>query len=141
MALARRRLDEGFAFVGLTEEWPLSICLFVTMFQLPCRRELMNNTRLGDKYSATRAAVVELRNHNRTSPDEYRSLLPFRSAFADPNEMTFYGWVQERFAHDLARHRLTPSACAAEVCPEAAEYFSHHTPSLDLASPRTPRDD
>ena len=31
MALAQRRLQEGFAFVGLTEEWPLSMCLFVGM--------------------------------------------------------------------------------------------------------------
>merc|ERR1719456_1356898 len=30
------RLDNGFAFIGLTEEWPLSVCLFHAMFGGKC---------------------------------------------------------------------------------------------------------
>ncbi|CAK0871575.1 unnamed protein product [Prorocentrum cordatum] len=39
--LAIERLDTGFAFVGITEEWPLSVCLFHAMFGGSCHvREL-----------------------------------------------------------------------------------------------------
>lgn len=35
VALALRRLD-GFAFVGLTDDWELSVCLFHAKFRTPC---------------------------------------------------------------------------------------------------------
>lgn len=39
--LAIERLDTGFAFVGITEEWPLSVCLFHAMLGGTCHvREL-----------------------------------------------------------------------------------------------------
>ena len=42
---AARRVREGFAFVGLTEQWDLSICLFHKMFGGPCRAFEFENTR------------------------------------------------------------------------------------------------
>jgi len=33
---ARRRVEDGFAFIGITEEWELSMCLFHKMFGGPC---------------------------------------------------------------------------------------------------------
>ncbi|CAK8992389.1 unnamed protein product [Durusdinium trenchii] len=42
---AVKRLREGFAFVGLTEEWDLSICLFHTMFGGPCHSSEFHNAR------------------------------------------------------------------------------------------------
>ncbi|CAE7197618.1 unnamed protein product [Symbiodinium natans] len=42
---AARRVREGFAFVGLTEQWDLSICLFHKMFGGPCHAFEFENTR------------------------------------------------------------------------------------------------
>ena len=36
---ASRRVREGFAFVGITEEWDMSVCLFHKMFGGPCQPE------------------------------------------------------------------------------------------------------
>mmetsp|Transcript_32520 Transcript_32520/g.71098 ORF Transcript_32520/g.71098 Transcript_32520/m.71098 type:complete len:311 (+) Transcript_32520:78-1010(+) len=37
VSLAKQRLREGFVFVGLTEEWNLSVCLLHTMFGGSCQ--------------------------------------------------------------------------------------------------------
>ena len=50
------------------------------------------------------------------------------STFADPHDMALHGWVQQRFADDLARHGLSRDVCARDVCADAAEHF-RHTPS------------
>mmetsp|Transcript_16189 Transcript_16189/g.47235 ORF Transcript_16189/g.47235 Transcript_16189/m.47235 type:complete len:329 (+) Transcript_16189:64-1050(+) len=45
---ALRRLHEEFAFVGLTEEWDLSVCLFHAMFGGSCHRREFLNVRPGE---------------------------------------------------------------------------------------------
>lgn len=171
MVLARQRLDEGFAFVGMTEEWAASICLFCDTFRfalhvggelggarvslptpspvvknhiprhdptqlwpiqtfltplssgvarrLPCRRELFLNSRPMQGYNGTR---IRARLFERTSPEEYRTDALF-STFADPDEMQFHRWVRHRFTTDLAHRNLTPTSCARDVCPDAADFF------------------
>mmetsp|Transcript_4465 Transcript_4465/g.10411 ORF Transcript_4465/g.10411 Transcript_4465/m.10411 type:complete len:339 (+) Transcript_4465:55-1071(+) len=42
---AIRRVRHGFAFVGITEEWDLSICLFHAMFGSQCRATDFQDTR------------------------------------------------------------------------------------------------
>ncbi|CAE7374844.1 unnamed protein product [Symbiodinium sp. CCMP2592] len=42
---AARRVTEGFAFVGITEEWDLSMCLFHKTFGGTCRASDFANTR------------------------------------------------------------------------------------------------
>ena len=63
------------------------------------------------------------------------------STFADPHDMALHGWVQQRFADDLARHGLSRDICAREdVCPDAAEHFRHTPTAVTLGPPsgRTP---
>merc|ERR1712176_902336 len=36
--LAMQRLDMGFAFIGITSEWPLSVCLFHAMHGGKCHK-------------------------------------------------------------------------------------------------------
>lgn len=44
---AVHRLNEGFQFVGLTDQWSLSICLFHTMFGGKCRSSDFDDIRPG----------------------------------------------------------------------------------------------
>lgn len=108
MRLAKQRLDEGFAFVGLTEEWALSACLFSAMFNVRCDRQMMANTRPGWLPAA---------NQSRGPGDDGDD------PFADPSDMQLHRWVVERFQHDLRRWRVTPERCARELCPAAADAF------------------
>ena len=45
VSLAKQRIVEGFAFVGITEQWALSMCLFSVKFKVPCVPQLMRNSR------------------------------------------------------------------------------------------------
>ena len=51
--MALERLREGLAFVGLQEEWSLSICLFHAKFGGPCRKLEFLDTRPGKSGAST----------------------------------------------------------------------------------------
>lgn len=53
MHLATRRLEHGFVFVGISDQWDLSICLFRAMFGGDCVRSDFSNTRPTFNSSAT----------------------------------------------------------------------------------------
>mmetsp|Transcript_4890 Transcript_4890/g.9776 ORF Transcript_4890/g.9776 Transcript_4890/m.9776 type:complete len:185 (+) Transcript_4890:1-555(+) len=46
---AKERLSTEFIFVGLTDDWPLSMCLLSAMFRVPCYQGMMVDTRPGFK--------------------------------------------------------------------------------------------
>ena len=45
--LAVHRLQEGFGFIGITDEWALSVCLFHAMFGGECHEHSLANNRPG----------------------------------------------------------------------------------------------
>jgi len=51
VSIAIQRLREGFVFVGITEQWDLSICLFRAMFGGACVSSDFSNTRQGNSSS------------------------------------------------------------------------------------------
>jgi len=53
-------LQDGFAFVGITEQWALSVCLFRTMFGGQCVTSDFANTRPGDNSSSSAYDTSEL---------------------------------------------------------------------------------
>jgi hypothetical protein len=48
VSIAITRLQEGFVFVGITEQWDLSVCLFRAMFGGECVSSDFSNTRQGN---------------------------------------------------------------------------------------------
>lgn len=97
VALAVRRLDD-FAFVGLTDEWDLSICLFHAKFGGTCFRE-----------------ELETSNSRNSSAEDMVDGMAF-AGYVDPFDWQLYAAAQRRFARDLARYNVTAERCA-RLCP------------------------
>lgn len=118
LSLARRRLDEGFAFVGLTEQWPLSICLFVSVFGISCTKQLFLDSRVTpvrhEQNGSGTAAAAGATAAREADHD----------VFADPIDMQLWLWAKARFEADLRRLDVTPIRCARDICPEASAYFT-----------------
>ena len=106
VALARSRLD-GFAFVGLTEEWPTSACLFALKFGIQCDALALANSR---PTAYTHAL-------NRTPPSVYRNDPALYEIFADPADMALYGFAKRRFEEDVRAHGVSRERCDSDVCP------------------------
>ena len=109
--VAHTRLREGFAFVGLTDSYVLSVCLFHAMHGGPCTRNDFLNINPTD--------------HPDTSGSGRRSfssdqLYGYADHFHDDDDMAVFNIVHERFCTDLATYDVTHERCANEICPEAA---------------------
>jgi hypothetical protein len=104
-ALERLR---AFAFIGLTEHWAASICLFHAKLGGPCR-------------------AVEFENSRPTNP--HTTKMPWEASFRegvaadvaavhDPWDSAVYAHAVRRFAADVQHHGLSPLKCAS-LCPAA----------------------
>ena len=106
LALSRLR---GFAFVGLTDAYPLSVCLFHLKFGTPCLPVEFLNSRptnvsktLSDKFTKGLAQGV-----------------PFGGCI-DQTDEALYLHVRERFMKEVANTNATPARCA-QICPYAQQ--------------------
>lgn len=93
-ALAVKRLREGFAFVGLTEEWELSICLFHAMFGGACVREEFKDTHMGT---------------NRTTHEPYDTTM--LEGFVDVHDALVYEEGVRIFESNIQQYRVSRSKC------------------------------
>ena len=111
-ALALQRLDSDFAFVGLTEEWATSICLFHAVFGGECLSHEFTNSHATAYshvgYSSSGALVVA------------RPL----GGIVDEADERLYARAAQRFRNDVAQHGVTPERCAREICPAARDHFA-----------------
>lgn len=98
----------GFKFVGLTDEYPLSVCLFHARFGgecLPSEFENMRPTSAKTGQSHEEQAVALLGD------------------VVDEEETTFFLSVYDRFCSDLNAFDVTHEACRTKICPRAREHF------------------
>eukprot|EP00438_Fugacium_kawagutii_P027665 Skav200426 [mRNA] locus=scaffold2094:138101:138823:- [translate_table: standard] len=95
--LAIERLREGFAFVGLQEQWELSICLFHAKFGGPCRATDFTDTRPDDESSGTTS--------------EYNTTI--LNGWVDEIDAPVYAEAKRLFYDDLARYGLSHENCKA----------------------------
>ena len=99
VGLALRRLKD-FAYVGLTEEWSLSICLFHLKFHGECLQAEFENSR----------------------PTFYANSTPSQQAvrplggFVDQADLALYTAARRRFWSDFAETNANIRLCA-EICP------------------------
>lgn len=90
------RLQSGFAFVGLTEEWELSVCLFHTMFGGDCKIDELNDMRIGP---------------NRTGKQVPYEIAPLEG-FTDVHDGKLYFEAVRIFESTLQHYGVTRPACS-----------------------------
>jgi len=95
MEEAKRRLWTGFAFVGITDQWALSICLFSAMFKVPCRADQFTDSRPGaDKQTGVEGYPQELLR-----------------GVTDPYDGELYAEAMRLFEANLARYSVSEATC------------------------------
>jgi len=105
LSIAKHRIDSGFAFVGITEQWALSVCLFHAMFGGNCHSREFSNTRQGT-HSASKGyntSVLE--------------------GFVDAKDRALYRHAKQIFESRLEKYNVNSRRCAAEICRAAPDAF------------------
>lgn len=103
VALARRRLRRDFAFVGLTDSWGLSVCLFRAMFGGECRQFELGNVRPGMKRQQAGAAY---------DSKEFQG-------FRDRYDAEVWEEAKQIFEENLRIYNITEASCAQSCRPGA----------------------
>lgn len=98
---AKRRLREDFAFIGLTEEWDLSICLFNSMFDVKC--------------SASGAQFGNVRPHTNRDGSIHNASVEYKvdelQGFRDKHDGALYEEAQAIFDANLRHYNVTRESC------------------------------
>jgi hypothetical protein len=112
-AQAISRLREGFAYVGLTDEWALSICLFHARLGGRCLRSEFDNSR------PTTPRLTRLPWIRNTSLRDYTAWATEQvAAVGDPYDEALYAAAEARVRAEVAALGLTRERCEA-LCPDA----------------------
>jgi len=92
--LAKKRLNEGFAFVGLTEQWDLSVCLFHAKFGGPCSAIQLMDV---DPTAAKNGTFYDTSG---------------LQGWVDRQDGKVYAEAQRIFAEDSVRFQVSEASCA-----------------------------
>lgn len=96
LAEAKKRLRDGFAFVGIQEEWELSMCLFHATYGGPC---------YGSEFVDTRHQIIPKFDYN----DEF-----WLKGWKDPYDDELYEEAQKLFWERFNAKGLSVETC--QVC-------------------------
>lgn len=97
MALAIQRLRSGFVFVGITEQWDMSICLFHAKFGGKCHAYEKVNTRPGRYLSTDHPSYYDTEE---------------LGGFTDVFDRQLYMEAVAMFEEDVELYGLTRESCA-----------------------------
>eukprot|EP00927_Polykrikos_kofoidii_P082123 TRINITY_DN8078_c0_g1_i1.p1 TRINITY_DN8078_c0_g1~~TRINITY_DN8078_c0_g1_i1.p1 ORF type:complete len:343 (+),score=35.52 TRINITY_DN8078_c0_g1_i1:56-1084(+) len=103
--LAIQRID-GFAFVGILEEFDMSVCLF---------HKMMGSNCLAVEFSKTREQAYP--GGDRLKDEQLEQL----RKMGDPWDEQIYEAAQRRFWSDVRKYELTPSVCS-QLCPDGVSF-------------------
>lgn len=100
VALAETYLLQSFAFIGITEQWDLSVCLFNAKFGTPCSEKQFLNSRLWHTNASDVATLYDV---------------VFLDGFVDKHDNVLYDRALEIFAHELVQFGVTTQSCLREI--------------------------
>ena len=105
LEVARTRLRDGFAFVGDTDDWEASICLFHLKLGGRCLDvELINNRPTAGS------------NSIQAERDSAKTVSDIRARFTDRYDSVLYADARQRFERDLQTYGVNAESCAAIGC-------------------------
>ena len=106
LAKAKSRLESGFAFVGMTDSWESSLCLFHAKMGGRCLASELQNNRptQGHGMSSSGTATANLR----------------AGGYRDEHDDPLFELALRLFREDLSRYNVTPGRCALLNCPLTA---------------------
>ncbi|KAL3927747.1 MAG: hypothetical protein SGPRY_002681, partial [Prymnesium sp.] len=107
---AMSRLEE-FAFVGLAEEYDLSICLLHFMFGGRCLPVEFANNRPSTYLKSNLTSIAT----------------KFRRHYVDPIDTPLYEAASKRFWADVTRFNVSKTRCAARGCVATTRFYSAAT--------------
>jgi len=109
MKKALDRLQSGLMFVGLTEFFELSVCLFHAKFGGECLPVEFGNMRPGSA-------------DNKNDKGSYDT--SELGGYTDPYDSKLYAAAKMRFWNELSEYNVSYGTCKTVICPRAAESFS-----------------
>lgn len=121
IALALERLSRGFMFVGLTEEFDLSVCLFHAMFGGECLPVEFENMRPGNyqaNYRRSRARPGHASWRARRREREYTRAKAALQNYSDPIDGRLHRAASSIFWDIVKKYNVGRSFCR-KLCPEA----------------------
>lgn len=115
---AKSRLRTGFSFIGITEQWNMSICLFNKMFKQPCR--LM-------QFASAHGGALNTYDTG------------FLDGWHDPYDTELYEVALEEFHANLKKYNVTEASCNlcmrdAEELPYGVAINSYETEGVAIDS-------
>mmetsp|Transcript_8616 Transcript_8616/g.9762 ORF Transcript_8616/g.9762 Transcript_8616/m.9762 type:complete len:334 (-) Transcript_8616:114-1115(-) len=90
---AKVRLQTGFSFVGITDQWDLTICLFNAMFNQTCRAVQFHNNRPTFGKAKATYDIAEL------------------NGWRDPADNELFDVAMEIFEANLKKYNVSVSSC------------------------------
>jgi len=90
---AKARLQTGFSFIGITDQWDLSICLFNTMFNQTCRASQFLNNRPTNGKSQSSYDTGTL------------------NGWRDPYDTELFDVATELFSMNLRKYNVSELSC------------------------------
>eukprot|EP00581_Thalassiosira_minuscula_P013461 CAMPEP_0183717498 /NCGR_PEP_ID=MMETSP0737-20130205/11102_1 /TAXON_ID=385413 /ORGANISM="Thalassiosira miniscula, Strain CCMP1093" /LENGTH=384 /DNA_ID=CAMNT_0025946959 /DNA_START=83 /DNA_END=1237 /DNA_ORIENTATION=- len=110
--LAKHRLNEGFQYIGITNRYAESVCLFYSKFQKPWDSSGSDKTCKPQVFEAVNtAASHEIQEFEFTEED-----LKYLESWDDEIDREVYNYALELFEADLRRYNVTQEACIAKGC-------------------------
>jgi len=120
VALAETYVTQSFAFIGITEEWDLSMCLFNAKFGTPCNRKQFLNEGHGSgtgrhvvRHGPPSRKTRKTRSNRSTTSTWYDT--DELDGFVDKYDDVLYARARQIFTDELVQFGVTAKSCAVEM--------------------------
>jgi len=109
--LAKQRLTEGFQYIGITNRYPESVCLFFSKFAKPGDSSGSDKTCKSVVFKPVNTADGHVSSFNFTNAD-----WDYFETFDDDIDREIYNHALAMFEADLVRYGVTRESCIARGC-------------------------